>query len=163
MRGRGEVDAFGDGEVGEGAVAEVYASESAQVVAEVGGEECAVDVAVGEVFVALVEGVGEGLVVEQGEHAVAVAADHAPVAPGDGGGEEGGNFDVGERGEPAGELHGVVGDECRGVDARGLGVEEVAQFALRQIYGKIFGHMVYFSGWRRWRARRRTWAERAGR
>lgn len=85
--GGGEVDFLGEGEVGERAVAEVYATESAQVVAEVGGEECAVDVAVGEVFVALVEGVGQGLVVEEGEHAVAVAADHASVAPGDGGGK----------------------------------------------------------------------------
>ena len=103
--------------------------------AEVGGEECAVDVAVGEVFVALVEGVGEGLVVEECEHAVAVAADHAAVAPCDGRGEEGGDFDVGEGGEAAGELYGVVGDEGGGVDARRLGIEEVAKFALRQVEG----------------------------
>ena len=48
-------------------------------------ECCEAIVAVGEVFVALVEGVGQGLVVEEGEHEVAVAADHASVAPGDGG------------------------------------------------------------------------------
>ena len=92
----GMLYSFGGCKIVERSVGTVDGVEAAQEMAQVAGEEGAVDVDVGEILVGTVHHKIVGLHIHQGEHLADVVANHLAVAPGNGGGEKRGDFNIGQ-------------------------------------------------------------------
>ena len=112
----------------ERAVVAIDAVQSSQQVLEVAGKEGAVQVLlVGQRLIFLVHNEVCRLVAHDGEHLLAVVANHLAVAPGDGCREQRHNLDVGKAGKPPRKLHGILRYEAGGVDSCRLSVENLFQ------------------------------------
>ena len=97
---------------------------SAQHIAHVLCKKCAVDVDVGQLVVSLVHNIVVGLILHDGEHLLAVIANHFAVAPRDGCAQYRHQFNVLQAVEPARKLHRVVGNEIGGVYSASFAIEK---------------------------------------